>query len=114
MSYIYTRITEADFIGTFLIRGRGHQFTDAALHSIFKELESLAEDTNTPIELDVIAICCEYTENFVEHIAAEYGIDITDCGDDEDMLANTVLTYIRDESGFAELTDEGTIVYRSF
>mgnify|MGYP006400071831 FL=1 len=51
-----------DFRQAFIDYNREEQFTHAALTALFEWLEDLAEDTDTPCELDVIALCCEFTE----------------------------------------------------
>ena len=51
-----------DFRQAFIDYNRGEQFTYDALTALFEWLEELAEDTGTPYELDVIALCCEFTE----------------------------------------------------
>ena len=42
--------------------GRGNQFTREGLRSLFNYLEEYEDDCGTEIELDVIALCCEYVE----------------------------------------------------
>ena len=62
-----------DFRQAFIDYNRGEQFTYDALTALFEWLEELAEDTGTPYELDVIALCCEFTEyTDLEEIQANY------------------------------------------
>jgi len=42
--------------------GRGEQFSYEGLEALFKWLELLESDMGEEIELDVIGLCCEYTE----------------------------------------------------
>ena len=42
--------------------GRGKQFTYEGLNALFDYLEEYEDGTGETIELDVIALCCEYTE----------------------------------------------------
>ena len=42
--------------------GRGNQFTREGLRALFNYLEEYEDDCGTEIELDVIALCCEYVE----------------------------------------------------
>lgn len=58
-------VNEWDFIEAFRQAGRGEQFTRKGLSALFKEFEDYEDSTG---ELDVIAICCNYTEyeNFEE------------------------------------------------
>lgn len=59
---IYKQISESDFIKEFQNMGRGTQFTNDGLVALYNYLENVSEDTGEKIELDVIALCCEYTE----------------------------------------------------
>ena len=61
-------VSEWDFIEAFRQAGRGEQFTIEGLSALFKEFEDFEDSTGEEIELDVIAICCDYTEysNFAE------------------------------------------------
>lgn len=39
-----------------------NNFTYKGKRALFDYLESIEQDTGTPIELDPIALCCEYTQ----------------------------------------------------
>ena len=41
---------------------RPDSFSHEGQKALYEYLEDLSEDIGTPIELDVIAICCEYSE----------------------------------------------------
>jgi hypothetical protein len=47
---------------------RPKNFSDEGLRALYQYLDDLSEDIGEPIELDVIALCCEYSEykNFKE------------------------------------------------
>ena len=57
-----------EFRRAFADYNRADQFSYEGLGALFDWLDELAEDTDTPYELDVIALCCEFTEykNFEE------------------------------------------------
>jgi hypothetical protein len=57
-----TIVTSHSFIDAFRLCGRSDQFTVPALEALFAYFERLEEDTDTEIELDPIAICCEWAE----------------------------------------------------
>jgi len=42
--------------------GRGEQFSYEGLEALFEHIELLESDMGEDIELDVIGLCCEYTE----------------------------------------------------
>ena len=55
-------VTQYTFIDSFRACGRGSQFTSHALRALFEHLERVEEDTDTELELDPIALCCEWAE----------------------------------------------------
>ena len=69
---IYETVNQADFISAFKSI-RPENFSYEGLKALFNYLEGESEDCDSNIELDVIAICCEYSEykNFLE-IKREY------------------------------------------
>jgi hypothetical protein len=70
----------SQFRDAFHRAGRGDQFSYEALGLLFDYFEECAPD----MELDVIAICCEYSEGDDESIADDYSIDLSECEDDEE------------------------------
>ena len=67
-------INQYDFINAFKACDRAEQFSRWALCALFTYVEQIEEDTGQELELDVIALCCEWCEyaSAVE-AAAEYG-----------------------------------------
>lgn len=51
-----------DFIKAFADYGRETQFSNAGLYALYSYLEDLSDSCGEDIELDVIAICCDYSE----------------------------------------------------
>lgn len=62
--------------------GRDAQFSYEGKRALFDYLEGYEESTGDSIELDVIALCCDYTEASYEEIARDYRIDVM--GDNEE------------------------------
>ena len=57
---------------------RPNQFTYQGLKALFEWLEEYETDTGEEIELDVIAICCEYSEYAnLKEFQNDYGIKYT-------------------------------------
>ena len=54
-------INEHAFIDAFM-ECRPNQFTYEGLEALFEYLEQLESEMGEEIELDVIGLCCEYTE----------------------------------------------------
>jgi hypothetical protein len=51
-----------DFRRAFSDYDRANQFSYEGLEALFEWLDELSTDTGTPYELDVIGLCCEFTE----------------------------------------------------
>lgn len=71
MSIIQT-VNFSMFCDAFSNAGREDQFSYTAKRAIFHSLNDMVED----IELDVIAICCDFAEASRDELIAEYSIDI--------------------------------------
>ena len=59
---MYQRVTFSDFRQAFHNHDRGNQFSYEGLKALFGYLEEQEQDTGEEIELDVIALCCDYVE----------------------------------------------------
>ena len=68
------RVYLSDFHRAFEAKGRITQFSVDGLDALFHYIDELACDMDEVMELDVIAICCEFTEydNIMEYGVA-YG-----------------------------------------
>lgn len=65
------------FERAFHAMDRTLSFSYDAKKVLFEYFEQLEEDTGEEIELDVIAICCDYSEYTEEELTNEYGADNT-------------------------------------
>ena len=99
------------FLEAFRRYDRFDQFGSAALRSLFSYLEELEEETGQEIELDVIALCCNYSVSTVEEIAIDYDIDIS--GMDEDEARDAVLEYLDNNTSVVDDDCNGSIIYCS-
>ena len=90
---------------------RPDNFSYSGLQALFEYLEEYEEDTGEEIELDVIALCCEYTEyDNLEGYINDYKPNISrdDYEDEDDYYEavkeeigyNTTLIEIEGEEGF--------------
>lgn len=104
-------ISKYDFRQAFTDAGRGEQFSYEALGLLFDYFEQLEQDFGEEIELDVIAICCEYAEGTAEEIAESYDIDLDECDDDEKKDA--VREYLNNETMIVGETSDG-FIYAQF
>lgn len=84
------------FVEAFRAYNRYDSFGYDGLRVIFDYLEQYEQDTGEEIELDVIAICCDYNMMTVEDIVKEYRIDVSDV--DADDLEEYVLDYLNNQT----------------
>lgn len=108
-------VTFNDFCDAFHAHDRYDSFGYQALRVIFDYLEQYEQDTGEglELELDVIAICCDYTSEHYKDIADNYKIDLTDADGDEDEEKQIVLDYLNDNTMVVGETD-CEIVYQQF
>ena len=94
------RVYFNDFIEEFEKHGRENQFSYEGKKALYEYLNELSEDIGEPIELDVIALCCEYTEyESLEQFNNDYGYSIgEDIEDIEDIHYYTVVIPINEQS----------------
>lgn len=76
-------VTKYDFERAFVDAGRKDQFSYEALGLLFEYFEEYEESTGEEIELDPVAICCEYYEDTEEGIIEAYSIDMEGVEEDE-------------------------------
>ena len=69
-------INFSDFQDAFRNMNRQENFTYEAKQALFDYLEDLEESLGKQIELDVIALCCEWSEyEDIEALEAAYSLD---------------------------------------
>jgi len=101
-----------DFVQAFKDYGHESQFSRPALYGLFNYLERYEQDTGEEIELDVIALCCDYTEASYKDIVDDYGIDVSECADVEDMR-EAVLEHLEGETQLVWYDDD-TVLFANF
>lgn len=108
-----TTVDFFDFREAFRNYGRADSFTLEGLEMLFNHFEELEADTGEEMELDVIAICCDYDENHWEDVAANYSIDLSGC-DDEDDKIEAVREYLSDNTMLVGEPLPETFLYVAF
>jgi hypothetical protein len=90
---------------------RPNNFTRAGLNILFDYFDEYEQDTGEEMELDVIAICCDFTESTWQEIASSYDIDLTgaELGGEKYEI---VKTYLEDQGALIGEVDGG-FVYRN-
>jgi len=104
-------LNQNSFIQAFEDMFRAKQFSRQGLIALFDYFEQYEQDSGEQIELDVIAICCEYSEETAAEIASSYNIDIE--GLDEDDILNAVRTFLH-ENTLLVAEEDGVFVYQQF
>lgn len=69
MCILYSEVTLNGFVDAFDKMGRANQFSREGLKAIY---DYITEDDTDMLELDVIAICCAYTEYTIEEALEQY------------------------------------------
>jgi len=92
--------------------GRGEQFSYAALGWLFDYFEEYAEGCGVEVDLDVIAICCDFAESTFDEVAEDYSIDLSECSDDDEKR-EAVLEFLSEHTSIVGSDDE-TVVYQQF
>ena len=91
---------------------RPNNFSYEGLGILFEYLEQYEEDTGEELELDVIALCCDFSEEDCTDIAKGYDIELDEEADEEDQM-QTVADYLTEEGVYIGQTGT-SIIYRVF
>jgi len=82
------------FVDTFRSYGRYEDFGYAALRALFDYLEDMESDTGEEIELDVIALCCDYSVYTLDEFQRDYGSEYETV---EDIESETTVIPVSDD-----------------
>ena len=101
-------VTEFQFVDSFRHAGRESQFSVPARRALFAYLEDYEDSTGTELELDPIAVCCDFCEYPSALEASQaYGFELR--GDDDESRA---LEWLREKTQVIEFS--GGIVIHNF
>jgi len=95
---IIKKIGLYEFRLAFSYCDRQENFSYEGLEVLFDHLDELSDDCGT-IELDVLAICCDYTESTISEALAWYNLESL-----EDLQYNTLVLNV----------DSDTIIYQNY
>ena len=90
-------INESIFKDQFRLYGQSDQFSSNGLTALYDYLEEVYdESTEYEYNLDVVSLCCEYTE-YASALDAVYGSTNFECEDslDEDFKESEALKYLQ-------------------
>jgi hypothetical protein len=100
-----TTVSEFQFVESFRLCGRESQFSVNARRALFAHFEDFEHDTGTELELDPVAICCEFAEHSSAISASkEYGQSFE--------TESEALDWLRNQTQVVEF--EGGIVIQQF
>lgn len=102
-------ITQSMFLEAFKRAGRGEQFSREALEALFAHFEEYERDGGEEIELDVIGICCDFSESTFDEVMRDYKLD----DDDDKGARHVVVEYLENHTNIISVLDD-TIVYTQF
>lgn len=92
-------IYKDDFVRAFKNYGREDQFSRDGLVALFDYLEEYEDSTGEQVELDVIALCCDYTERGLKETLDDYNLESL-----EELQNHTQVIVLDDE----------TIIYQNY
>ena len=106
-------INSYDFVDAFRAHGRQNQFSYDGLRALFEYLEEMEEGMGEEMELDVIALCCDYSEfSSAKEAAMEYGMAAEEDEQDEDAIEEHALQWLQNRTSV--ITHDSGIIIQSF
>lgn len=108
-----TTVSRYDFERAFVDAGRKDQFSYEGLSVLFDHLEQMESDNGEEIELDVIALCCEYSEESAADIFNTYPISCDSEEPTDEEVIEAVREYLEENTQLVGETSSG-FVYACF
>ena len=102
---MFQTVTFSDFRSAFRAYSRTKNFSYTGLELLFDYMEEMGN-----VELDVIALCCEYSEDTASDIVDTYSIDIPD---DAEMVS-IVREYLEENTSLIGVHSQDVFVYAQF
>jgi hypothetical protein len=101
-------ISQSQFIDAFHMLNRSANFSYDSLCALYDYFEHIDEN----MELDVIAICCEYEESAYSEIVENYDL-LIDNDIDPDDYRQAIIDYLNDHTTVI-YSDNDIVTYASF
>ncbi len=106
---IKEEVTQSYFVKEFK-ELRADNFSNRGLEALYLYLSELSEETGEDIELDIIALCCEYTEyDNEEELIQDYAHIIPTYTDKSNCL-----DLLREHTQVIEIEDSPGIIIQQF
>lgn len=106
-------VCESDFIRAFEDYDRVDNFGYDGLRVLFDWMEQYEQDCGEELELDVVALCCEYSRDSWDSIAESYSIDLSNCEDDDERM-EAVEEYLCENTLFVGQVGDSDFIYQNF
>ena len=91
------KINEYDFVRAFDEMDRSANFSRAGRFALYEYLTEYEEDTGEELELDIIALCSDFTEwESLDEFRANYGNDYRNMDDVRDAAGHVIINYCED------------------
>ena len=117
MAIVMTIDTAYELQTEFKRYDRSENFTPAGVRVLFDYLEKISDGSGADIKLNIIGLCCRYSEDTFEDIAANYRIALTDREgetiEEEEEIKRIVLDYLNNNTVVCGVTST-TAVYAVF
>ena len=115
---MYINVDESRFVESFDKMGRAENFSIAARRTLFDWFEQMEEGMGESIQLDPIAICCDWSELDADELVKEYGhlVDSDEYEDDDEQY-DLILERVQDETAtlvVEHIGEEDTILVMEF
>ena len=103
-----------DFRDAFYRMDRKDQFSHEGLEVLFNYIEEVEDSIGEEIELDVVALCCNYAESTIDELISAYDIDTSECNPyDDDDIKETVMEFMYENTAVCGVASDGSVVYAS-
>ena len=103
------------FRQAFIDYDRQENFPNGGLSVLWDYLEQYEEDAGEEIELDVVALCCDYYQMSYEDVAREYDVDISERYDQGgDNIAEIITDYLNENTVVVGEVGDDEIIFQCF
>lgn len=111
---IKNELNVADVVKMFNDWGRGANFTYEGIEALLDMLEMCYTDEQGAIDLDIIGLCCDFTESTPSELLSDFSYvdDLSQDLDDDENL-EIVMDYLSNNTTVWEL-ENGNVLYANF
>ena len=101
---MYIRVTEYSFRDTFLTSDYKNNFSYDGLTALYDYFSELEADLGEPIEFDLVAIACEYSELTIDELRDNYSVD-------KDI---DVIEYLQENTIVIEIENSDSVIIQDY